>query len=206
MVKYSIYPTLLDSFYWAKRLGKWQELLDKINRVKPVGEFPVAVRKGMCFEQVVNQILNKVTTRKVNGFYEAEEFRFDEWVVESAVAKLTACQDKQQYIQGIVQTEYGSVKMYGFVDFVYSDFYVDLKTTENYKAGKYTINAQHKCYPLIGGKKHLTYMVTDFKRLFYETYQFTAELKEQFIFELSEFIEWLEIHREEITDNKIFNK
>lgn len=200
-IKYSIYPTLLDSFYWAKRLGKWQGLIDKINRVKT--EMPEAANKGICFEQTVNNCLNKVYNKIEGQFYVNTKYQFRKDLVDKIVHKLSNNTGQQQYIQGEINTQYGLVKLYGFVDFVYPDFYIDLKTTGKYQKDKYAINAQHKCYPLIGGKKSLTYLVTDFDRVYIEPYVFTPELKEKFIFELTEFIEWLNQNEILITDSKI---
>lgn len=196
MIKYSIYPTLLDSFYWAKRLGKWQELIDKVNRVKTDVDWPEPVLKGMRFEAVINDLLDKKSVTH----------EFDENLVQKVFTKLQNYKAKQKYIQGNVKTPYGIVKCYGFVDYEYDDFYIDLKTGSKYTKNKYEINSQHKCYPLIGGKKSLTYMITDFSQIYYEPYVFTKELEDKFIFELTEFIEWLETNRGIITDTKIWGK
>jgi len=204
MIKYQIYPTLLDSFYWAKRLGKWQELIDKVNRVK--SEMPEAANKGICFEQTVNNKLNGVYNQLKDDYYINTRYQFKKELVDKIANKLSNHKGCQQFIQGEVDTPHGKVKLYGFVDYVYPDFYIDLKTTGKYQKDKYAINAQHKCYPLIGGKKSLTYLVTDFERIYTEPYIFTPKLKEQFVFELTEFIEWLNQNEILITDKKIFNK
>lgn len=208
-IDYQIYPTLIDSFYWAKRLGKWQELIDKINRVKPT-EWPEAVQKGMCFEQTVNEILNKLPTKpkEVDGklIYRNTKYDFDAALVDKVVKKLANCQGKQAFVQGELKTPLGNVKLYGFVDYVYPDFYIDLKTCGTYTKDKYKINAQHKCYPIIGDKKGLTYFITDFTNTYTEPYTLTSELKDIFVQELTEFIEWLNQYKEQITDTKIFNK
>jgi hypothetical protein len=204
-IDYSVYPTLLDSFYWAKRLGKWQELIDKINRVK-TAEWPEAVQKGMCFEQTVSNAILGVYNRVADDQYINTKYSFNKNLVDKMAAKLKNNIGLQTYIQGNVLTPLGNVKMYGFVDFVYPEFYIDLKTCGAYKKGKYEINTQHKCYPLIGGKKSLTYYITDFNDVYTESYSFNNQLKEQLIFELTEFIEWLNINKELITDTKIFGK
>jgi hypothetical protein len=208
-INYQIYPTILDSFYWAKRLGKWQELIDKINRVK-VAEWPEAVQKGMCFEQTVNELLNKqpgTRPKEVNGqlIYRNTKYDFDAKLVDLVVKKLSNCQDKQQFVQGEINTPLGGVKLYGYIDYVYPEFYIDLKTCGEYKKDKYKTNAQHKCYPIIGSKKSLTYYITDFRHTFTETYVLTPALKDEFVGELTEFIEWLNQNKEQITDTKIFN-
>lgn len=204
-IKYSLYPTLLDSFYWAKRLGKWQELIDKINRVKSF-EPNEAIMKGQCFEQTVSNCLLKVYNKIEGDEYVNTQFRFKRELVDRVVNKLQHNQGMQTFVQGQVNTPMGLVKVYGYVDFVYPKLYVDLKTTGNYKVGKYEINAQHKCYPLIGNKEACHYLVTDFVDMYVEPYQFTPELKDKFIFELVEFLEWLEANRDKITDQKIFGK
>lgn len=204
MISYSLYPTLLDSFYWAKRLGKWQELLDKINRT---GTFVPneAILKGQAFEQAVSNCLLKVHN-KIEGDEYVNTFRFSKSLVDRVVTKLQHHQGMQTFVQGQVDTPMGLVKLYGYVDFVYPDFYIDLKTTSSYKVGKYEINAQHKCYPLIGKKKACHYLITDFVDMYVEPYEFTPELQDKFMFELIEFLQWLEANRDKITDRKIWGK
>lgn len=211
-VKYQIYPTLLDSFYWYKRgYNEKQELIDKINRVK--SEMPEAARKGIAFEAVINMLLksNNHPLLMDSEYYKGDGFIFGAEIVNKIAAKLINAKKQQEYIQANVQTPVGAIKVYGFIDYSYDDMLVDLKTTGSYKKDKYAINNQHKCYPLLAqlNGKNITkfnYLVTDFSRMYIEPYVHTKAMRDEFIFNLVEFTEFLEANREIITDKKIFNE
>lgn len=216
-INYSIYPTLLDSFFWYKKIPtdeKLKELLDKINRVKyPI---PIAALKGIQFEDCVNKYikkipLNKDFSNKKTGEIITDNFRFDAEIIDKIGNKLSRAIEQQKYIQAIVPTEVGNVKFYGFVDYTFPEMFVDLKTTSNYKIGKFKVNNQHKCYSLISDVngtpiKQFNYVVTDFSRMFIETYDCTDKLHTELLNELYDFVDFLENHKHLITDNKIFGK
>ena len=208
-IKYSIYPTLLDSFYWYKRFPdtKFSELIDKINRVKT--PMPIAALKGIQFEKCVNDCINGIVLEKKGKEVVTENFYFNNDLIYKIANKLKNAKTKQEFISGIVKTKFGLVKVYGFVDYSFPEMYVDLKTTSMYKIGKYKINNQHKAYSLIAKVngnpiKEFNYLVTDFTRFFIETYKCTEKLHQEFITELEDFIDFLEYHKELITDKTIF--
>lgn len=211
MIKYQIYPTLLDSFYWYKRgYNEKQELIDKINRVK--SEMPEAAKKGVAFENVINVLLKSKNHKLLMDaeYYESSGFTFKTEIVNRVAAKLINAEKQQEYIQAVVETPVGGIKVYGFIDYSYPDMQIDLKTTGSYKKGKYAINNQHKCYPLlaqINGKAitKFNYLVTDFTNMYIEPYIHHSGMTDEFIFNLVEFTEFLEVNRGIITDKKIFN-
>lgn len=209
-IKYSIYPTLLDSFYWYKRFpdAKFSELIDKINKVKT--PTPIAALKGVQFEQCVNNLISGVLLSTNGSDVITENFSFNADLINKIATKLVNAKKQQEFISGIVETKFGFVKVYGFVDYSFPKMYVDLKTTGNYKIGKYKVNNQHKAYSLISkinGNpiEEFNYLVTDFSRVYIENYKCTEKLHQEFILELEDFIDFLEYHRELITDKKIFN-
>lgn len=211
MYNYSIYPTLLDSFYWYKRgYNEKQELIDKINRVK--AEMPEAAKKGVEFEGVINMLLKSKNHKLLMDveYYQTENFVFKTEIVNKIASKLINTEKQQEYIEAVVETPVGGIKVYGFIDYSYPDMFVDLKTTGSYKKDKYKINNQHKCYPLlaqINGRdiKKFNYLVTDFQQMYIEPYNHTKSMTDEFIYNLVEFTEFLEVNRELITDKKIFN-
>lgn len=209
--KYALFPTLIDSFYWYKRgYNEKQELIDKINRVKT--EMPEAAKKGVEFEGVINTLLKGKCHPLLMDveYYQTENFVFKTEIVNRIAQKLINAEKQQEYIEAIVQTTVGGIKVYGFIDYSYPDMFVDLKTTGSYKKDKYKINNQHKCYPLlaqINGRdiKKFNYLVTDFQQMYIEPYNHNSSMTDEFIFNLVEFTEFLEVHRGLITDKKIFN-
>lgn len=214
-VTYSLYPTLIDAFYWYKRgFNEKQEILNKINRIK--GPMAEAAAKGVCFEDCVNNIIKSKTADhpllKGSFFekkYEDFTFNFKGDLILKIAAKLANCTKMQEYIQANVPTPVGLIKVYGFIDFSYHDKFIDLKTTGSYKQGKFRDYNQHKCYPLLAqlnGRKvyDFLYYVTDFNDTYIEPYKHTSALKDEFIRDLVEFTEFLERERDNITDTKIF--
>lgn len=214
-VKYSLYPTLIDSFYWYKRgYNTKEEMLNKINRIK--SPMPEAAARGVAFEDCVNAIIKSKTADHPllkGGFFEKKSgdftFNFKGDLILKIAAKLANCTKMQEYIQANVLTPVGLIKVYGFIDFSYPDKFIDLKTTGSYKKGKYKDYNQHKCYPLLAqlsGRRiyDFLYYVTDFNDTYIEQYYHTPALNDEFIRDLVEFTEFLEVHRELITDRKIF--
>lgn len=206
-IDFSIYPTLLDSFYWYKKIPteeKLKELLDKINRVKT--PMPIAALKGSQFEDCVNKTITQKSIISI-----AENFEFNPDLVSKIANKLSRATGQQKHIEAIAKTDVGNVKYYGFVDYTFPEMYVDLKTTSNYKIGKFKSNNQHKAYSLISqlnGKpiKQFNYVVTDFSRMFIETYDCNEKLHQELLNETYDFVSFLEYHKELITDTKIFGK
>jgi hypothetical protein len=219
-IKYALFPTLIDAFYWYKRgFNTKEEILNKINRIK--SPMPEAAAKGVCFEDCVNNVIKTGVAQHPllkGSFFDKEyqdanfpetkfNFTFKGDLILKIAHKLSACTKMQEYIQANVPTPVGLIKVYGFIDFSYPDKFIDLKTTGSYKNKKYKDYNQHKCYPLLAqlnGRsiKDFMYYVTDFSDTYQEPYK--PALKDEFIRDLVEFTEFLEIERNNITDKKIF--
>jgi len=118
----------------------------------------------------------------------------------------------QVFCQGTIQTRYGLVELYGYIDELVEDAVYDIKTTSRYELGKYSKGWQRHVYPyclvqsgvpVIG----FEYTVTDFNNCYQEWYDFHYEASEQLIRAHCErLIEFLESRRDKITDKKIFNE
>ena len=94
----------------------------------------------------------------------------------------------------------------GFVDYSYNDKIIDLKTTANYKLGKYAEYSQHRAYGLIESHKtKFVYYVTDFENAYIEPYTNKKQNHDEFLHNVSLFWEFTQENRELITDKKIFN-
>ena len=179
-----VYPTLVDSLLWMQRIGtpeKKQELIDKINRVP--FDMPDFVKKGTTFEECVNLRLTGQKVYSKDGFNTGT----------------------QKWIEKTVSFRYGNVRIGGFLDYNYDDKIVDLKTTSNYRLGKYTGNMQHKAYGLIQPeKKEFIYLATDFENMYIEPYKNKVEHHEEFIFNVEELYRFCEENKELITDLRIY--
>lgn len=173
---------------------------------------PEAAKKGVAFEAVINKLLKMGIPNHPliqDALFTQDGFTFQSEIVLKIAKKLQHAVKQQEYIEAIVQTPIGGIKVYGFIDYTYTDMFVDLKTTGSYKKDKYKINNQHKCYPLlaqINGRNvsKFNYLITDFSRMYIEPYEYNSGLTDEFIFNLVEFTEFLEVNRGLITDKKIF--
>lgn len=226
-----------------------QELINAINRVRSVSE---AASKGTAFNELVDALItNKkseiVETKKV--YYDVNgNFLRSEWVLNPQVFKLAGVEAKidgsvfmfdinllkeaadylkdsmnQVYTSAIIETKYGNVELYGYIDELRKNKVYDLKTTKKYEFGKYSKYWQRHvypyclvesgsctdiesfeftCYQLSGGTEK-TPMITGKK--YPEVYNYNHEQSKALLKAHCErFIEFLEENKELITDKKIF--
>lgn len=226
-----------------------QELINAINRVRSVSE---AASKGTAFNELVDALItNKkseiVETKKV--YYDVNgNFLRSEWALNPQVFKLAGVEAKidgsvfmfdinllkeaadylkgsmnQVYTSSIIETKYGNVELYGYIDELRQNKVYDLKTTKKYEFGKYAKYWQRHvypycliesgecteiesfeftCYQLSGGTEK-TPMITGKK--YPEVYNYNHEQSKALLKAHCErFIEFLEENKELITDKKIF--
>ena len=156
----------------------------------------------------------------INGF----EFDFDLAFCKEA-AKYFEGATSQVYTEALLKTKYGNVLLYGYIDELRGQTVYDIKTTKSYdRSEKYAegwqrrvypycltescdaqvTNFEYTCYQLQGGGVRMPIIKGEqFREQYpYDHTQATAEL--QAICE--SLIEWLEEHREQITNKKVFNE
>lgn len=240
--KYQFYATLLDKFqsyissselyhqFWgfSEEPSKTEEefeqeqfqgLINTINRVPFESEL---ADKGTAFNEVVDCIIEKRTSMKmeIKSYKESNEiwatyknqlFKFPlDLCVEFGTYYKGAL--TQQYVEGMVETQHGSVLVYGYIDTVMPFKIADIKTTGKYYAGKFRNNWQHIVYPFCLNQKSVEinefeYAVTDFKSTWTEWYTFEHNRDYPILVEHCEkLIEFIEANRELITDKKIFGQ
>lgn len=186
-VKYKLYPTLLNRFdRFEKGYIDEIELINSINRV-PVPQTQ-AQRKGVSFEDAV-----------IKGIDEEE---FDPEILARVRSLLPRPMLKTQ-----VYCEYqlDDVLLYGYVDVLGKMVAVDIKTTSNYVPGCYAISHQNFYLPALRAKgiRSLRYVITDFVNVYQEEYDHNIDFSAQ-ISQIRAFCEFLEAHRSEITDLRVF--
>ena len=161
-----------------------------------------------------------VITAKYNGF----TFHYDKEMCKS-VAKCYEGAISQHLCSAVLPTRYGDVELYGYADEIKGDVVYDIKTTGRYDFGKYGKGWQRHVYPwcLVESGE-----VTDVQAFVYDVYVWhggtsrTPVLTSTWYPELykynhmqsgvalreicERFIEWLEAHRDAITDRKIFGE
>ena len=186
-INYRLYPTLLNTFdRYQKGYMSKEILLDRINRV-PVPQ-TLAQAKGSSFEEAV-----------IKGTNEEE---FDPEILQKVRMLLPRPMVKTQ-----VYCEYqlDNVLLYGYVDVIGKIVAVDIKTTSNYKPGSFAFSHQNFYLPALRSKgiRTLRYVITDFKDVYQEDYDQSVDFSSQHL-QINDFCEFLEVHRNEITDARIF--
>lgn len=140
----------------------------------------------------------------------SQEFCFfkdltDEFVAyyDGAVSQVFCC--------GRLETSFGDIDLYGYIDELMPFSVHDIKTTKNYRAGMFKSHWQHLVYPYCLHKMGMNidrfeYNVTNFKDSFSEVYVFDAGRDIPFLRDHCErLIQFLEANKSVITDTKVFN-
>lgn len=148
-------------------------------------------------------------------------FEFAEGLVQQ-LADLVGDAVCQPFLSAEIVTCYGDVELYGYADYINGDTIIDLKTTGDYSVGKYRENWQHRVYPLLAVRSGMMesvygfqYLVAEIKgtkqpfdgKVYHEDYHgalFVSEAELRIFLEC-DFLPWIEEHRQQITDKKIFN-
>lgn len=203
--KYAFYATLLDAFAWYKRSEAdeaKQEFLDKVNRVQTPPTDPML--RGIAFEDAV------VRWAAAPGDPEDVVRVHDTDCPGRILEEFTRGWEgsvRQIHVEAMLPTQYGQVKVYGFVDEILRDTAADIKTTGKYAFPKYLHNWQHPVY-LEALKKtginRFKYRATDFREVYEEEYAYNPADTDRLIAECIHLIEFLECNREFITDRKVF--
>lgn len=186
-INYRFYPTLLNHFDRFQRgYINDSELLARINRV-PAPQTP-AQAKGASFEEAV-----------IKG---TDEEAFDPEILRQVRMLLPRPMLKTQ-----VYCEYqlDDVLLYGYVDVIGKILAVDIKTTANYKPGCFARSHQNFYLPALRSKgvRTLRYVITDFREVFQEDYDQSVDFSWQEA-QIKAFCDFLETHRTEVTDRRIF--
>ena len=188
MIHYRFYPSLLNLFsrYLQSNSLTEQSLIDAINRVPT--PTTAAQERGTSFEEAV-----------VKG---TNEERFDPDIIRR-VRKLLPrpIVDTQVYCQW----EIDDVLFYGYVDLIGKYKAVDLKTTGSYQKDRFLFNHQNLYLHALKRKgiKLMEYVITDFSDVYVESYALTHPIEKQ-LEEIRLFKAFLEEHRPQISDKKIF--
>lgn len=122
----------------------------------------------------------------------------------------------QKFVEGVLSTCFGDVKLYGFIDEIMPMSIHDIKTASRYSVGKYKRNNQHLIYPYCVRQMGADISVFEYNvavignfdyETFTETYVFDPQRDIPIIQERCEnFIRFVEDNRSLITDKRIFNE
>jgi len=216
---YAIYPSLLDAYLRYKRTDDdetFQALFDKINGVR--SEQTEAQLRGIAFESVVNDLIDgtDVDLNEVGTHFVRDGFSFSLELMYKIASKLRHCEMKQNYVESVIETRVGRIKLYGIIDYRFEDMLVDLKSTSNYKVNKYTnskeiTHTQHLVYPLIRKNmgtpiRAFKYVVSDFENDFQETYIPNENMESKLMAIIYEFVGFINYYKKNITNMKVFGQ
>lgn len=166
MNKYSIYPSLLDSYTYMMSLEnandrevKRRELINKLNRIpQPPTE---AASLGTALNAIIDNIIMRRETKEgmtaregmANGDYpvynatmDGFSFCYDAVLVNGLYNEFHDCLP-QVFTKADIEIPQGIVTLYGYADYVRNDEVIDLKTTSYYNVGKFRDHWQHIVYP-----------------------------------------------------------
>jgi hypothetical protein len=211
-IKYAIYPSLLDAYLRFKRHDDdetFDALFDKINGVKT--EQTEQQLRGVEFEQLINALIDRQYVNLVDDQYITENFSFKIDLADRIAIRLEHATAKQEFLEAIIPSHLGNIKLYGIADYSFPEMITDLKTTGNYKCSKYKDYTQHPTYSLIrelngSPLKAFKYLVTDFITDYQETYIPTVGSHQKLMGTIFEFINFIEYYKSNITDGKIFGQ
>lgn len=211
---YHIYPTLLDAFSWYKRSESetaLQEFLDKVNRVKTPATDPML--RGIAFNNKIDWAIKNpdLEIDNIDGTEKTVPIHDTDCPVEiiQEFRDLFSKSAVQVFVESKIETRYGPVRIYGYIDALQGSTIGEFKTTGKYEFPKYLHNWQHPCYLqcLKGqGIRRFVYLITDFKEVYREDYHWTQEGEDRLVGICNELIEFLEAKREFITDKKVFGE
>lgn len=212
------------------------ELIDSINRC-PHRANKVA-DKGTAFNEIVDCLIEhrkstnpecriystvngngtNVIRAEINGFV----FDYDISLCKE-VAGLYKGSLPQYLVKAVMQTEYGNVELYGYIDEWVANHIEDIKTTGEYTFGKFRRKWQRHVYPWCAIEAGLTTEVESFtyrviewayqrqgeplraKSITPETYTYDhIDSERQLRSFIHCFLSWLDSRRHLITDRRIF--
>ena len=206
-----------------------QELIDTINRVPH--EPWEAADKGTAFNEIIDMLIANrdcgiegmsVDEEKDNYrvAYNGFEWLFDGKFCRDFAQKLYDSAS-QVFTSATIETRYGLVELYGYIDEWQRDQVIDIKTTGSYDFLKFERKWQRHVYPycltqngsVIAG---FEYRVVKWKggtktqpafsgEVIPEYYTYDHDQSTEEIREMVEhFLSWLELNHDKITDTKIF--
>lgn len=175
-----------------------------------------------CISAYENASRNKVKTAGILATLNGFEFRFDIGLCREAAAYFKDAVP-QHLCKAVISTAYGDVELYGYADEIVRDKVFDIKTTSSYQFGKFERAWQKFVYPWCLVESGEMHEVSSFEYTVFVLSKPTSKspfitgkmYREEYTYDheqagiqlrsiLERFIEWLEAHREEITDRKIF--
>lgn len=202
---------------------QFAELIDKINRVQPAWEDTEKRDRGTAFNNLIDALIlgeKSNSIERVEGGYKVSynerSFEFPKSLCTEFYRYFKGA-TPQVYCEAVLPTKHGNVLLYGFIDELMPTSIHDIKVAGDYEAWKFKDKWQRVVYPycvnqsggcVIDFEYNILLIKEGKEGNIYDTiteyYNYTdADVGRLQAF-TEEFIEFLEQHRELITDTKIF--
>lgn len=215
MSKIKVYPTLIDTYFGflEKDYISFQNLINKINRVYEPPSEPA--KKGIAFNLLIDQLIkgcaplveykDELPLYRIES--DGEVYVFPKEIADAIFQQVEGA-TTQVFCKADIPTIYGDVELYGYADYVLMDTVFELKTTSTLVWPKFSNSVQHRAYLYAlraNGIKvsRAAYLVTDFSTVFVEDYYWTDKIKSELSAAISQFLGFVEKHRDLITDKKV---
>lgn len=218
-------PHTLEEF----REAQYQSLINTLNRVPFDSE---AADRGTAFNEVIDCIIEHRKSDKVqvDKIYPEDDnsspialkatYNNREFIFPIALCREVANYYKgaitQLYVEAMLPTALGNVKLYGYIDELMPTSVHDIKTTGSYSVGKYKKHYQHLVYPycLCNSGNTITdfeYNIVELGKHSYNTYtehyQYNPERDIPRLQAICEdLIRFLQENRTLINNKKLFNQ
>ncbi len=216
-------PMTEEEFHEKKR----QDLINKINRVPFDSE---KADRGTAFNEIVDclilgrksdkmEITSDRDSATITAKYNNRMFTFPISICKEFADYYKGAMP-QVYAEAILPTKHGDVKLYGYLDELMPMSIHDLKSTTKYSAGKFKDHWQHIVYPYalsffnndISDFEYNILLINERKsgdtyETFTEHYSYVSDRDiPKLTKHVEDLIEFIEAHKDVITDLKIFNK
>jgi hypothetical protein len=150
-----ITPSILNSFEWLRNCPpSWSAKALKDAKSALLRRFTStkATQQGIRFE---NEIYSALTN---DAMAESNDLIVDKFLEVCRAGDFQAKYTKDVIVDGVTYT------LYGKLDVDLPKVVLDLKTTKNYKQGKYLATPQHLIYCFLTGKKEFEYHVCEWRK------------------------------------------
>lgn len=160
-------------------------------------------------EEFYDVVYTNTTVIQGEDSVAAYSFSFPKMLVDEFATYYEGA-SSQVYCSGTLNTAFGEIDLYGYIDELLPFSVHDIKTCKCYKAGKFKDHWQHIVYPFCLRKSGIDvamfeYNVTDFKDTYTELYVYEEQRDVPRLRDICErFIQFIEQHRERITDTRVF--
>ncbi len=219
-MKVKLYPTLIDSYkmFLTTDFISFNEMIDRINRVPR--DVPPIAKRGTLLNTLIDELISGVllpVSRSVQpdgstmDVYQKEidglRFEYPKHIVDTLAKHVKGAQI-QVFSRADLSTSRGEVELYGYADYVLGDAAIDLKCKDHYKGPAYQHSFQHKCYLYTLKKSGFNlvraeYLITDLVDVYTEQYHWSEKMLEDLIEEVTGFLEFVDKHRDVITDKRV---